>query len=203
MKFYFSSFAIGDEPEKLKNLLPLNKKAVYLSNALDRYNDSKNVQERRVKDIEQLESIGVSVEPLDLRKYFGKKEELARKLSEVGLIWSSGGNVYDLRIAMRLSGFDEILKDLMDKEVVYGGYSASVCVLSPTLKGYHLVDSIEGNPYGHEVIWDGLGLIDWQFAPHFNSNHPESEDVNKEIAYYEELGMNYRALKDGEVIIIE
>jgi dipeptidase E len=203
MKFYFSSFAIGDEPEKLKNLLGENKKAVYISNALDRYNNNERAQNRMAKDIEELEGIGVSVESLDLREYFGKKEELARKLGEVGLIWSSGGNVYDLRIAMKLSGFDEVIKDLLDKDIVFGGYSASVCVLSPTLKGYHIVDSTEGNPYGEEVIWDGLGLIDWQFAPHFNSDHSESDDINKEIAYYEEHGMNYKALKDGDVIVIE
>ncbi len=40
MKYYLSSFKIGDDPTRLKDLLPKNKKAVYISNALDRYNDN-------------------------------------------------------------------------------------------------------------------------------------------------------------------
>jgi len=36
---------------------------------------------------------------------------------------------------MKLSGLDEILKDLLKKEnILYGGYSAGVCVLAPTLR---------------------------------------------------------------------
>lgn len=203
MKFYLSSLGIGDHPEKLKALLPENKKAVYISNALDRYSSSENVQKRRAMDANELENIGVAVEPLDLREYFGKKEELAQKLSHVGLIWVSGGNVFDLRIAMKLSGFDEILKSFKETDVVYGGYSAAVCVLSPTLKGYHIVDSTDGNPYSSELIWDGLQLIDWQFAPHFESDNSESADINKEISYHTEHNLPYKALKDGEVIVIE
>lgn len=203
MKLYLSSFKIGDDPTKLKNLLLENKKAVYISNAFDRYKNSENVQKHRTEDQKQLQEIGIVVEPLDLREYFGKKDQLKEMLKGVGLIWVSGGNVYDLRIAMKLSGFDEALKSLLDEDIVYGGYSAAVCVLSPTLKGYHIVDSIEGNPYEQAIIWDGLGLIDWQFAPHFNSDHSESDDINKEIAYYQEHGMKYKALRDGEVIIID
>lgn len=203
MKFYLSSFKIGDHPETLKDLLPENKKAVYISNGFDRFVNSVNVPKRRAEDEQQLKDIGVAVELLDLRRYFGKKDELKRKLKEMGLLWVSGGNVFDLRIAMKLSGFDELLKELKDEDMVYGGYSAAVCVLSPTLKGYHIVDSAEGNPYGHEVIWDGLGLIDWQFAPHLNSDHSESAGINQEIAYYEEHHMKYKPLKDGEVIIIQ
>lgn len=203
MKFYLSSFKIGDDPMKLKNILPANKKTVYISNALDRYGNSENIQKHRLEDEKQLMDIGLAVEPLDLRNYFGKKAELKRKLEEVGLIWVSGGNVYDLRIAMKLSGFDGVIKELMTKDIVYGGYSAAVCVLSPTLKGYHIVDSVEGNPYRQEILWDGLGLIDWQFAPHFNSDHSESEDIHKEVAYYKEHNVKYRTLKDGSVIVIE
>ena len=68
----------------------------------------------------------------------------------------------------------------------------------------HIVDNPENKQYGdYETTWDGLGLIDWQFAPHFDSDHGESEDINKEIAYYKKYGMVFRALKDGEVIIIQ
>ena len=42
--------------------------------------------------------------------------------------------------------------------IVYGGYSAGACVLTPTLKGIHLADEPDLTPAGYEsmpVIWEG------------------------------------------------
>ena len=203
MKFYLSSFKIGNNPSKLQELIGENKKTAYISNGLD-FARLEKQQEHQEWDMRELQEIGLNPELLDLKEYFGKKEELSKKLRDVGLIYVSGGNVYDLRLAMHLSGMDEVLKELVDSEVVYGGYSAAVCVLSPTLKGYHIVDAPDLKTYGeYETLWKGIGLINWQFAPHYNSDHPESDDINKEIAYCEEYGLEYKPLSDGDVIIIE
>ena len=35
MKYYLSSYKIGNEIEKLKDLIPSNKRTAYISNALD------------------------------------------------------------------------------------------------------------------------------------------------------------------------
>jgi len=201
MKFYFSSYKIGDEPQKLQDLLPENPKGVYISNAVD-FAKPEKVEYLKKDDLEQLAGIGVDVDLLDLREYFGKKGELKKVLEDVDLIYSSGGNVFDLRLAMKLSGFDEILQELQDSDKVYAGYSAAVCVLSPTLRGYHIVDDPNKKTYGaYDTMWKGLGIVDWMFAPHFDSEHAESEDINKEIAYYKEHNMKYKPLRDGEVII--
>lgn len=201
MKLYISSFGIGNNPEKLKALLPTNPKALYISNAIDRYGDNDRARASKEKDMQQLRDIGASVGALDLRGYFGKKEELAKNLNTIDLIWVSGGNTFDLRIAMRLSGFDEIITDLKESKIVYGGYSAGICVLSKTLRGYDITDSPEGNPYGHETIWDGIGLIDWMFVPHFESDHIESEDATREVERYKEQKIPYKTLKDGEAFV--
>lgn len=203
MKFYLSSFKIGNNPNQLKNLLPDNPKAVYISNGLD-FAKPESQKKHEKWDLRELNEIAIAVEHLDLRDYFEKRAQLKSRLQDVDLIYVSGGNVYDLRIAMSLSGFDEILKEFIGMNKVYGGYSAAVCVLSPTLKGYHIVDNPNLKTYGdYETIWKGIGLINWQFAPHFDSDHSESEDINKEIAYYEKYGMKYKALRDGEVIILD
>ena len=39
--------------------------------------------------------------------------------------------------------------------------------------------------------------------PHWDSDHPESADVGKAISYCKENGIPYKAIRDGEVIIIE
>lgn len=105
---------------------------------------------------------------------------------------------------MKLSWFDKFILANLNSDKVYAWYSAAVCVLSPTLKWYHIVDNPNLKTYGEfETIWDWLNIIDWQFAPHFNSNHNESSDINKEIEYHIKNNLKYKALKDWEVIILE
>ena len=68
-----------------------------------------------------------------------------------------GGNTFVLAQAMKLSGFGEIIKKYYkeNKNVLYGGYSAGVCVLGTTLKGIHLTDDPQLKPYGeeYETVW--------------------------------------------------
>lgn len=205
MKLYLSSYKLGNSSEILKKWLSsTNKKVGYIPNALD-FLDSDRFQVHTEFDMNELKSLGFNVEMLDLRDYFGRKGELAAKLSELDMLWVSGGNTFILRQAMRLSGFDELIYDLQKRsDFVYGGYSAGCCVLSPTLKGLQIVDEPYVYPYEmKETIWDGLGLVDYAFLPHFDSDHPESELINKEVEYCKENNIPFRTLKDGEVLILE
>ncbi len=205
MKYYLSSYEIGNETEKLKSLIPKGKIG-YIPNARD-YTavDLKRYAKRSEKDMNSLRELGIKVKMLNLRDYFGKKDDLKKELEELDAIFISGGNVFILRQAMRLSALDEILEELQNKRnFLYAGYSAAGCVLSPSLKSYEIVDKID-TPYEEqkEVIWSGLGFIDFAFMPHWDSDHPESGDVEKEIAYCQENNIPYKAVRDGEVIIIE
>jgi len=208
MKFYLSSYKLGNEIAKLKKLIPAeNKKTVYISNALDFSDDLERRKQSEQADIEQLNDVGLNdVEKVDLRNYFGKKAKLEKKLSGFGVIWVRGGNCFVLRQAMKLSGLDEILKDLLKKEsILYGGYSAGVCVLAPTLKGMELVDDPNVKPYDSqkETIWDGVGILDYTIVPHYKSDHPESAKVEETVEYMRKNNIPYKPLRDGEVIIIE
>ncbi|MGD0511186.1 MAG: Type 1 glutamine amidotransferase-like domain-containing protein [Candidatus Micrarchaeaceae archaeon] len=105
---------------------------------------------------------------------------------------------------MKLSGLDKLLKNMKRKDFLYGGYSAGGCVLSPNLKYLQIVDDPTITPYKvKKVIWAGLGLIDYAFLPHYKSDHPESKDINRELAYCKKNKISFRTLRDGEVIIIE
>ena len=88
-------------------------------------------------------------------------------------------------------------------DVVYGGYSAGVCIIGLTLRGVELVDdpTIVPDGYQKEIVWDGVGLVDFSFAPHYQSDHAESSAVDKMVDFYKKNAMPFRALKDGEVII--
>ena len=52
-----------------------------------------------------------------------------------------------------------------------------------------------------EPTWEGLGLLEYSIAPHYRSDHPESEAIETVVAYFEQHGIPYRALRDGEAII--
>ena len=204
MKFYLSSYKLGNQTQTLQKMT--SGIIGYIPNALD---FSKADPAKRAlhitADMDSLREIGLMPEMLDLREYFGNSSSLRKKLHELGAVWISGGNVFVLRQAMKLSGFDEILKDLLPTDFVYGGYSAAGCVLSPSLNAYAIVDDATDLPYTEQrdVIWDGLGLIDCAFLPHFDSDHPESAVIAKEVEYCTEHSIPFKTLRDGDVLIID
>lgn len=205
MRFYLSSYKLGSETRRLKSLIP-NGKIGYIPNSLDfSYADPERRNKSIKEDVNSLCDLGLKVELVNLRDYFNKHEALRKKLGELHAIFISGGNVFVLRQAMKLSGFDEILKDLQsDNNFLYAGYSAAGCVLAPNLKAYEIVDKPD-TPYGElkEIIWEGLGLVDFTFMPHWDSDHPESDDIDKEIEFCKKNNIRYKAIKDGEVLIFE
>ena len=63
----------------------------------------------------------------------------------------------------------------------YAGYSAVGCVLAPNLKAYEISGPKPDTPYEElkEIIWDGLGLVDFTLMPHWDSDHPESAAIDR------------------------
>lgn len=209
MNYYLSSYKIGGKKEiqQLKDLIPPNRRTAYVSNALDFSDDFERRKQSEQSDIYELKSVGLKVENFDLRNYFDKPEKLENDLRQYGVIWVRGGNVFVLRQAMKLSGFDKVLKKFAkeDSDILYGGYSAGICVLAPSLKGLRLVDDVTKHPYSShdEVIWEGLKLIDYEIIPHYKSDHPETELINRVVEEYKKSGTPYRTLSDGQAIIIK
>jgi len=205
MKFYLSSYLIGNQSEKLKEMVP-GRQIGYIPNALDLSDaDPERVRRHVERDMGLLRALSLEVWLVDLRYYFGEPSKLRKKLDELRAIFVSGGNVFVLRQAMNLSGLDVLLKEFRSKgNFLYAGYSAGGCVLSPSLRGYEIVDPID-TPYNElkDVIWDGLGFLDHSFIPHWNSAHPESAAIEKTIDYYKKNRIPYTPIRDGDVLIIE
>ncbi len=204
MRFYLSSYKLGEKKNRLPDLMPEeNYRIAYIPNALDFKQDKK--RELVKEGLQSLEELGLKVELLDLRNYFGRREELKEKIDSLGGIFVQGGNTFVLRQAMKLSGLDEIIHDLIDEDFLYAGYSAGICVLAPDFKALQQVDDPAQTPYKEidEPIWTGLNILDYIILPHYRSDHPESEDIEKEAEYCEENDIPYKTLKDGKVIIMD
>lgn len=205
MRLYLSSYGIGNHPEELVKLVGDNKKVALILNAID-FGTNEARKERLEIEVKNLAAIGFQVEELDLRNYFDKEQELKDKLLGFCLVWVRGGNTFILKRAYEQSGFSDVIKELLEKDaLVYGGYSAAVCVIQPTLHGTELVDDPAIVPEGYkpEFDWSGLGLIDYRVAVHYKSDHKESADVDKEVEYFQKNNITYKPLRDGEVIVIE
>lgn len=204
MKLYLSSYRIGNDKKKLMELFSVNKKAAVIANAMDFLEKSER-DESVQQEIDDLTKLGLTAEELDIRDYFDKSKDLNSKLNTYGIVWVRGGNTFILRRAMAQSGFDKLLKKKnKDPNFVYAGYSAGVCVLSPTLRGLELVDNPYRIPekYKANVIWDGVGIVDFFIVPHYRSNHPESAVVEKVVEYFTQKRMPFKTLRDGEAIVV-
>ena len=204
MKLYLSSFKIGKKPQTLVNMLAWNYKVAYINNG----------QAHSIIDIQKFESLwdmrelreaGLSPEALNLRDYFGNAKWLKKKLETFGLIYVGGGSTYNLRLAMKLSGFDTVIHELKNTDMVYAGFDAGANVVGPDLNAYKRIESHDHTTYGdNETVYEGLGLTPWYFVGHVDSEHESSTSSSKMLMkYYDENSLKYRKVRDGEVILHE
>lgn len=204
MRLFLSSYGLGNQPQRLADMIEDNKNVAVIANATD-FRDIETRERRVEKEFGALHSLGLEPTEVDLRDYFDGSFT-ARELEGYSMVWVRGGNVFNLRRAMQYSGFDKIITQLIKEgKIIYAGYSAGACVLSPSLRGIEFCDPVADIPegYKHEVIWEGLNIIPYAIAPHYDSDHPESPMVDDVVKYMEENHIVYKPLKDGEVIVIE
>jgi dipeptidase E len=207
MKFYLSSFKIGSQSKELVRMMEPSKMIGYVPNARDYSNSYVYLNNQIIaSDIAELTNLGLDVQIIDLKNYFGRIDELRGKINGLGALFFAGGNTFILRQAMKASGFDIIFKELLGRvDFVYSGYSAGIAVLYSDLKAVQLVDNPTFHPYKEisETIWMGLGYLDYLILPHYKSNHPESETIDRLFEYCQLNKIPCKTLRDGEVIIIE
>jgi dipeptidase E len=194
MRLYLSSMIYGNHPERLVALAGHGSHVAVVMNALD------NVPDERAHFLavskRDLEQLGFVANELDLRDYVDAPGRLAQALESTGLIWVNGGNTFLLRHAMVRSGFDEVLRALLDiDQLVYGGFSAGVCAITPSLRGIEYLDE----PL--EPAWDGAAIIDYYVAVHFRTG--AHEPIQQTVQYYRKNNLPYVALRDGEVLIVD
>ncbi|MEE1943741.1 Type 1 glutamine amidotransferase-like domain-containing protein [Pedobacter sp. KR3-3] len=207
MNLYLSSYLFGNETDQLAELLPPGAKIGHINNAKDWIGaDEARKREELMQEMAFLEKLGFENEHVDLKDYFFREEALDQKLATLDGVWVSGGNTFVLRQAMQLSGFDTIFQKLRQRrDFLWAGYSAGVCILCDSLKYIAEVDDPNQLPYEQlqTPIYAGLGYFDYGILPHYQSNHFESEAMAKEVQKCIDNKWLFKALRDGEVLIIK
>jgi dipeptidase E len=205
-RLYLSSFRIGNHPEYLTALVgDSSRRTVVIANAMD--DAPEEIRHAGVeRELAALGELGFDAAELDLRDYFDDEQRLRRELAGVALAWLRGGNVFMLRYALRRSGGDTVFRDLLASDaLVFAGYSAGPCVLSPSLLGLEAVDDADAvmRIYRSEPVWEGLAVLDKAFVPHYRSpGHPETTALGLVADKYRAEEVPHLTLQDGQALLI-
>lgn len=205
MRLYLSSERLGERAGALLGML-YGKRVAVIANGYDGCNAAaRTVYHAESYDpMAEFHSLGLAAEALDLRAYFGDPDSLRQRLGAFDLVWVMGGNSFVLRRAMRSSGFDIVIRELLEADTIaYGGYAAGAVVAGPSLRGLELMDDPWELPDGYDepLIWHGLSLTPFAIVPHFRSRHPEAASAEKVVSYMRARRTRFRAISDGEVIV--
>jgi dipeptidase E len=118
-----------------------------------------------IKDLLKLRDLGFEVDVCDINGV--PKEIFLPRFETADVLFFEGGNSQWLRKCIKDSGLEPELPNLL-KTRLWVGASAGSIVLCPTvLNGVQELfdEQIKNLPA------DGLGLVDFQFVPHFNNPH--------------------------------
>lgn len=162
-----------------------------IPNAKDTYTNS--LHANNIKNL--FENNNFVAEIVDLNEY--SDDALFEKLSKFDIVHVIGGNTFTLLYAMRKSGFDKTLPDLLKKGIVYSGQSAGAMVLSPTIEPFRLIDYPELSPLKDMT---GLGYLDFLFVPH--ASNPKYVDRIKNIEDNFSKEFNFKEFNDDQGLII-
>lgn len=127
-----------------------------------------------------------------------EKDVWLPRLQEANVLFLGGGNTFHLMYWVEKSGLKDLLPELL-KTKVYAGISAGSCIAGPTI--YNSVQNLFGEKYNLKIE-KGLGLVDFQFIPHLNSQwFPKINEENLEVTS-KELKESVYACDDNSAVVI-
>ncbi|WP_330252478.1 peptidase E [Nocardia sp. NBC_00565] len=204
MRLFLSSYRFGAHYDRLAALVGAPGRVAVIPNACDAWPAAWSGAVS--SDVVPLRKLGYAPEVLDLREFVGRATALARTLADYPLVWVRGGNTFVLRAQFARSGADIVLPELLAADaLVYAGYSAGACLLTPDLRGLESTDDpAEVEPTcGIEPRWDGLGLVDHRIVPHLDSATDPDGASTLLAARYRNEGIPHWALTDDDVVVVD
>lgn len=118
-----------------------------------------------IKDIECLKKLGFKIDVCDINGV--DINSFLPRFEWADVLYFEGGNTQWLRKSIKTSGLEEHLSKLLETRVWIGA-SAGSCVLCPTTCN-SCQDLFDENIKDFPI--DGLGLVNFQFIPHFNNEY--------------------------------
>lgn len=141
-----------------------------------------------------MRNMGIFFEQYDIE---GKNSTAMREFfADKNVVYITGGNTFYLLKAIRESGFDIVLRELIDRGVVYIGTSAGAYVMGPSIE---TATWKESNRERFSVTdFTGLGYVPFMLFAHYTSDIAERTAEKARTASHPA-----RILKDGQGILVE
>jgi dipeptidase E len=141
-----------------------------------------------------MDKAGIDYEEIDVD---GKNEdELREILKDTNAIYVEGGNTFYLLKAIRESGFDKIIRELIEKGISYIGSSAGSYIACPTIEMATWKPK-QKDRFGVEDF-TALNFVPFLLTAHYT---PEMESILKEKISSAKYPT--RILQDGQGILVE
>lgn len=180
MKLVLTSAGISNKSieEELKKIIGKDFKDLKMLFCITASNyEGGEMNEWLIKDLENFKKLGFKIDVCDINGI--SKEKFLSRFEWADVYYFEGGNTQWLRSCIRNSGLEEHLNRLLETKVWIGA-SAGSCVLCPTVCN-SCQDLFDENIKGYPV--DGIGFVDFQFIPHFNSEwFPKIREENLQNA---------------------
>ena len=147
------------------------------------------------EDEKELRNMGFSVQVVDIA---GKNEgELREILGNQDVIYVEGGNGFYLLKQVKESGFEKVIKELIDRGVVYVGVSSGTYIACPTIE-MHEWKRVVDNRYGLESL-EAMGLVPFLISVHYN-REKYRELIKRGIS---KTTLPVRVLTDDQALLIK
>lgn len=197
MKKLFLASVVANTIEKLIEILPKppNKlKVAFIPTAADPYGDKWFVDEDRNK----LKEKSFNVKDVDIKDK--TKQELLNELKDIDIIFVAGGNTFYLLQKSRESGFDKIVKEFVQKGIIYVGSSAGAVLVGPNIEPVKPFDDPKQAP--NLGSFEGLNLVDFIILPHYGKEKYKTK-YEKIMKEYTAKDFKLITLTDQQAIIVE
>ena len=182
--------------DKIIELLPKSpekSKLSFISTASNLYKDKSWVY----KDRDKLVEMGFVVKDLDIANK--TKDNLQKELENVDVVFVSGGNTFYLLEKAKESGFDKIIKKLINKGVVYIGSSAGSALVCPTIGMIKGLDDPADAP--SLKSYKGLNVVDFLILPHYG-DEDYKEQYKTILKKWQNKGYELKLLANNQALIV-
>lgn len=192
-KLYLTSLGI----DAMSNILPkppTQMKVAFIPTAADPYTDKWFME----ADIKKLNDMRFQLTLVDLKDK--DEDQLRKSLQPMDMVYVCGGNSFYLLEKIYESGFDKVIKEFIEKGVIYAGASAGAVVAGPTIEPLASLD--DPNKAPRLKTMKGLGFVDFVILPHFGKEKYLAK-YNHIIELYSNRNFELKTLTDHQAIIVE
>lgn len=193
MKLLLTSVSISPLRELIS--IPYSDlRLVYIPTAADPYENKWFVDADRKRFAE----MGIRYQELDIKDK--TSEELLRVLRPAHAVFVAGGNTFYLLEKAKESGFDRVVKQVVDDGVIYIGGSAGAVIAGPTIAPVARFD--DPSVASHLTSYEGFNLVDFVVLPHYG----KEKDKEKYEAIMDEFGkknLKLLPLRDDQAVIVD